>query len=485
MIVARLLMIAFVTGTLASNRAVAAERAESFDKAPDWDGFNNRSKAFEPRTIVQNFGFSRTQHAGGNGPGEIGGMITPAAEPAYYARKISTKTFEDILTASGTFNCTGRHFNLLICFFNADSINEWRTPNTVALRLYGRGDVFYAYVEYMTQRWRAGGDSPTPFPTVKDPETGRETFKGFPSNTKHRWSLKYDPKANNGAGAVFATIDDVTAVCHLDVGHQKDGAKFNRFGLLNVVKSADTGGEVWFDDVVVNGESESFDTDPKWEEFQNRREYVSEGIRPRFDYGYSETQFAGGKAKGELGGIVFRGDNRTAEKLSCFGDRLNQLSLDKPLVASGKIALRRAVSDSTVIIGFYNSKESLKTSDANKTGLPNGFLGVAVEGPSRDGFFVYPAANIGTGDLGGRYGEMPQIRPDGTSHDWSLKYEPRPDRSGVISVSLDGKSSELRISREDREKRAVFDRFGIVTTWIDGNQQQIYFDDLTYTWKQE
>src|SRR5207302_4513691 len=26
-----------------------------------------------------------------------------------------------------------------------------------------------------------------------------------------------------------------------------------------------------------------------------------------------------------------------------------------------------------------------------------------------------------------------------------------------------------------------FDRFGIVTTWIDGNAQRLYFDDLTYT----
>ena len=30
----------------------------------------------------------------------------------------------------------------------------------------------------------------------------------------------------------------------------------------------------------------------------------------------------------------------------------------------------------------------------------------------------------------------------------------------------------------------MFDRFGIITTWIDGNSQDIYFDDLSYTWKQ-
>ena len=62
---------------------------------------------------------------------------------------------------------------MLIGFFNSGMVNEWRTPNTVALRLLGRGDVFYAYVEYTTGKWRAGGDSPGGFATVKDEKTGR------------------------------------------------------------------------------------------------------------------------------------------------------------------------------------------------------------------------------------------------------------------------------------------------------------------------
>ncbi|MGE3315687.1 MAG: hypothetical protein AB7O26_11290 [Planctomycetaceae bacterium] len=484
-VVAFLLLATVAFGIGDNSPLAAAEKTENFDKPPNWHGFNNRSNVFEPRTITQNFGYSATQHAGGNGPGEFGGTITPAAEPAYYARKIRPKNFEETLTASGTFKSVAGHGNVLIGFFNADTINEWRTPNTVALRIYGRGDVFYAYVEYMSQKWRAGADSPQPFPMVKDPESGRETFKGFASNLKHRWSLKYDPKANNGDGAVIATIDDVTAVCHLDKGHKADGAIFNRFGLLNVVKSADTSGEIWIDDVEVNGETEAFDNDPKWQEFQNRREYISDGVRPRFDFGYSNTNHAVGNNRGELGGTVFRGDNRTPDKMAAFGDRLKRLSLDKPLVASGKVVLRRAVSDSTALIGFYNSRESLKSSDSQRSGLPNSFLGVAIEGPSRDGFFFYPAGNVGSGPLAGNYGDSPQILPDESSHDWSFKYEPTADGGGVATVSLDGKGSTLRISADDRKLGATFDRFGIVTTWIDGNQQLIYFDDLTYTWNQE
>lgn len=38
---------------------------------------------------------------------------------------------------------------------------------------------------------------------------------------------------------------------------------------------------------------------------------------------------------------------------------------------------------------------------------------------------------------------------------------------------------------DGRNKGTRFDRFGLVTTWIDGNSQTIYLDDLKYTWKQE
>jgi hypothetical protein len=133
------------------------ERTEHFDHDPGWDAHNNRSPVPRPRTIRQDFGFSNTAHAGGS-PGEMGGFLSPAAEPAYYAKKLPIRTFEDTLSAWGTLACTGRRFHALIGFFNANTLNEWRTPNTIALRISGRGDLFYAWLEYATGRWRAGGD---------------------------------------------------------------------------------------------------------------------------------------------------------------------------------------------------------------------------------------------------------------------------------------------------------------------------------------
>jgi hypothetical protein len=459
--------------------AVGKEKTEHFDKDPGWEGVNNRATTPEKRAVKQDFGYSRTNRAGGQ-RGEVGGFIAPAAEPAWYARKIEPKSFRDSLTASGKLRCDGSG-HVLIAFFNADTANEWRTPNSIAIRLLGRGDVFYAYVEYCTGRWRAGGDSPGGFATAKD-ETGRMNLRGFRADRVSEWTLKYDPKGNKGGGSITVTLGGETAVCHLDAGHQADGATFNRFGLLPVLKSADSGGEVWLDDVTVNGTSDDFAKDPQWEGMNNRKEYITAEVRPRFDFGYTPTRHAGGLEAGELGGLVFRGDCRYKERLAAYGDRLAELTLDKPLKASGKVALRRAVSDSTVLIGFYRSKDSLEMNPSQESGWPKSFLGVAIEGPSREGFLFYPAYRVGgsQGYAGGD--DRPHIMPDGKPHDWSLTYDPQAAGRGRITVTLDGKPVSLEL--EKGKGTARFDRFGLVTTWIDGNAQRIYFDDLTYTFEQ-
>src|SRR5262245_24110014 len=152
-----ILVAAFVVCGVAA-ALLAAERTEHFDKDPGWEGRTNRSEAQKPREVRQDFGHSSTNHAGGKA-GEVGGLITPAAEPAYYGKRLEPKTFADGLTASGRLMVKGPESHVLLGFFNADTVNEWRTPNTIAIRINGRGNVFYAYVEYATNRWRAGADS--------------------------------------------------------------------------------------------------------------------------------------------------------------------------------------------------------------------------------------------------------------------------------------------------------------------------------------
>lgn len=465
--------------------AGAEERTERFDRDPGWDSHNNRSAPSPPREIRQNFGYSNTSHSGGK-PGEIGGLITPAAEPAFYAKKLTQCSFNDRLIASGNLVCTGKQFHALIGFFNADTVNEWRTPNTIALRISGRGEIFYAWLEYCTGRWRAGGDRPLGFPTEKDPKTARMRLKGFPLEGVHRWSLEYDPQGNDGRGAVTATIDGVKAVCHLAPGHKDDGAAFNRFGLLNVMKSAAAGGEIWVDDIAVNGQREDLSKDPGWQGFQNRRTHATTNVRPRFDFGFSPTQFARGRQAGELGGLLFRGDCRYPDRMAYYADRLGELTLEKPLRASGKVCLRRGVTDSSVLIGFFHSKDSMTVNPSQASGTPKSFLGISTDGPSREGFYFAPIYRVNSDAQGYASSQPPRIYPDGKSHDWALEYSPdAAGGRGQIQVTLGQQSVKLVLGAGHKQLGARFDRFGLITTWIDGNGQTLYFDDLAYTCKQE
>jgi hypothetical protein len=106
--------------------ARAGERFESFDKDPGWDGHHNRS--VRPQTIDQDFGWSGATTNAGGAAGELGGFIMPAAEPAFYAKRIPTRTFGDVLTASGTLMVEKGAGHALVGFFNDRTLNEWRTP---------------------------------------------------------------------------------------------------------------------------------------------------------------------------------------------------------------------------------------------------------------------------------------------------------------------------------------------------------------------
>ena len=478
--------IPFVLGVLPlAALAIAAPeetRTETFDRDPRWIGVNNRAaREREPVTIRQDFGYWPTNRAGGD-RGEIGGFVTPAGEAAHYAKRIEARTLDDRLEASGTFYSPPGAYHVLLGFFRHDTTNEWRTPSTIALRLNGRGDRFFAYVEYCTARWRAGGDT-EPFPFTTDASTGRSTPVGFACGKPYRWTLSYDPR---GGGEVTATIGGATASCRLDDGHKADGALFDRFGLLNVVKSADTGGEVYLDDVTVGGALERFDVDPGWEGRSNRRTYESTLVRPRCDVGHSLTNLAGGRSAGELGGVVFRGDCRYPERMAAIGDAVGPLSLERPFRASGKVAVTRGVSDSTTLFGFYSSEDSLRSNPSQKQGIPESVVGIHIEGPSRDGFLFYPVHRVRGGE--GRSGlsaDAPPIHPDGASHDWTLEYDPSgAGGRGRVTVSLDGRTASLDLAPGDKGGATRLDRFGIVTSWIDGNSQSVYWDDITYTMKQ-
>jgi hypothetical protein len=456
-------------------------KTEHFDRDPNWDALNNR--AAKPVKIRQDFGYR---------DGRLGGAITIAGEPAWYAKPIPVLTLDQPISASGKLVCKDRPGMAMIGFFNAGTTNAWRTPNSIALRVHCRGERFFVYEEYCTGRWRAGSNR---FTGPADKQ--RDLEAGFASGDRaYEWSLKYDPQGNDGGGTITAVIDGLTTITPLNPGHKQDGAKLNRFGLFNVMKHADEEAEVWIGDLAIDSEKQDLSSDPKWEARHNRREYESRDKRPFSDYGFSDTHFAGGKAKGELGGLTFRGDIRLPDGVNYIGDRLEPLNLDKPLKASGRIVYRRGVQDSSTLIGFFHLPTSVTINpNAPKSPrnwfdyLPRNFCGVAVKGPTREGYFFHPTYRVSADEGGGNPGDAiancPRLNPDGIARDWSFEYDPdAAGGKGAITVTLDGKSAVLELKEGHKSAGATFNRFGIVSNWVDGNGQVVYLDDVTYTFKQ-
>src|SRR6185436_441787 len=162
------------------------------------------------------------------------------------------------------------------------------------------------------------------------------------------------------------------------------------------------------------------------------------------------------------------------------------LSLNHPLHAEGKVGFHRGVSDSTTLIGFFHSTDSMRSNDSQNSATPENFVGAAIEGPSSEGFYLYPTYGLdqeGVRASGNRGTPTPPcIYPNGVSRDWTLDYHPDGNGgTGNIVVTLDGQAVTLNLDPGHKQIGAHFNRFGIITTHIDGSGQTVYFDDLTYT----
>lgn len=445
-------------------------RTENFDTDPHWHAHNNRMVDEPGRETVQQFGYSPTSHAG-RARGEMGGSMQTAAERAFYARQLeSSLTLNDSLSASGRFTfAPGRATGpFLIGFFDFETSFGWRTPNSLAFRIDGRGNVLHVHIEYCTGLWRAGAGV---IGTV-DADNGRLNPVEFPASGTYDWSFDYDPNRKRAAFSFGGYAGEMPV--QLEPG---DGATFDRFGLFNVMKSSDNRLEVYFDDVTINGELETFDADPRWAAEGNQVSYHARIVRPWFDFGYSDTSYAGA-ARGEMGGTIFRGDYRFPNTIAFYGDRTSPLSLAAPLEAHGRVAMLRSISDAGVLIGWFHSERSIE-GGTDKSTVPQDFLGAFIEGPSSDGFYFRPVYRV-HGEDGG-VGRGPYIYPDAVARDWRIRYSPE---TRTLTVELDGEKAAIEFPAERIETGASFNRFGIITTQIDGNYEIVYFDDLAYTIEQ-
>ena len=447
----------------------ATQRSEDFSADPGWEGKANRIDPADARTVVQDFGYSRTNYAGSDTAGEIGGRISRSLTPATYAKIIPTKTLNDRLTASGKFavaQADGGSGTLIGWFNNAS--RGWRTPNSMAFRLDGNGGKYWVFFEYGTQNYRTGGGVTFEGERYQTTNTPPQLADG----TVHTWSLTYDPEGAGGDGELTFVMDGETYTAPMRPGHKVDGAIFDRFGMFNQQTSGE-GMTVYLSDLVIDGEQQDLRADPEWEGKGNRTTFKDLAVRPYHNFGYSQTNHAGGEV-GEIGGIIWRIEEKNPEQTGYYADRIGLLTMDDQLKASGKVAMIRAGVDSAVLIGWFNSETYIGAP-------PENFVGIMIEGPSRVGRYFRPICSNSQGKHEGMQ-QGPVIKPNGEHHQWSLDYDPEAnDGKGRITVTFDDETIALDLRPGVRAGGAGFDWFGLLSWRRGGHHVDIYFDDLSYT----
>jgi hypothetical protein len=446
-----------------------------FDTDPRWEGYRNRLVPDDLPVTRQDFGHRTSRKAGGRQAGEIGGRVQRSVTPAYYAKGIEQVTLDQKLNASGRFAVHNDESNTgtLFGWFNAELSRGWRTAHSLAFRIDGNGGKYWVFFEYGTGDWMTGcrgcfeGDA---YQTTKT--------KPFPADgTPHDWTLVYDPAGADGNGLITFTLDGTPYDLPLAPGHKQRGATFNQFGIFNQ-QAAGGGMDVFFDDLVLNGRPIDLGTDPKWDAKGNHVEFQDRVRRPLHDFGFSPTRHAGGKAAGEIGGLVWRD-----EAPSYYADKVGPLGLDDALTASGKVAFTGAGSDSGVYIGWFDSTSKRAAPAATEDRAQRNFLAILIEGPSRVGHYFRPCYRCADGG-GVTADDGAIVRPDGRVHDWAIRYDPAgAGGNGLITVTFDNKDQSLPLRPGDKARGATFDRFGLFNLQSGGNYVFVYVDDLAYTFR--
>jgi hypothetical protein len=470
-------------------------KVEHFDNDPGWESYNNRIAPKSAKTVRQDFGYCSTAFAGA-APGEIGGTIWRCSKQASYADKVPAKTLHDRLSASGTFAITksSGSSGVFIGWFKADQ-PETSRQNSLGLRLAGEGSGARLTLQLVTATNQACGTKITPWVVDKTKPRGagrkyRPTAIGN-DGTRYTWKLDYDPEANDGHGQMQFTIrsnrekpeefEGKTFTVPLPQGYKAQDTTFDRFGLVNSMRPGNAM-SIYLDDLEYDGQKRDFAADPGWIGRGNHAQYERRDEGGAHDFGYSESNFAGG-APGELGGMIWR-----SGVYGYYADRVGPLSLNDRLEASGKVVLRVGPPDSGMYIGWFNSAE--KELSPQQAGS---FLGIKIGGPTRVGHYfvpVYASALTSRPERGDlqhppnisvERGVGPVLVPQKT-FDWKLTYDPAANNGGgAIEVTLGPESVTLPLKPGDHAKGATLDRFGLFTTYRGGSYVRIYFDDVAYT----
>jgi hypothetical protein len=462
------IMVMLMIGILCANPIEAVEpslKTEKFDQDPGWDSYNNRIEPDHVATVAQDFGYSRTNHAG-QARGEIGGQLWRSPTPAFYADHIATKTLDDKLTASGTYVVikTDGGSGVFFGWFNANQPGGGRPPNSLGWYLDGERSGTWLLFLVLTGKNKSHGAFVNEFRGPRIPNDG----------SRHTWEIVYDPQANQNNGAISFVWDGGEPVISDLPPHIKaEGAILNRFGMMNIQKSGG-GFHIYVDDLQYDGKQEDFEQDPQWTTQGNRRTYQETEVTGAHQFGFSQTDFAG-SSRGEMGGIFWRAE----EPYGYYGDPVGPLTLEDSLFASGRMSFKVGAPDSAMHFGWFNSASRHESGPLSINKPPRQFVGATIEGPSRIGHYFRPSYAT---PMGWRLDVGPVLYPSDKKHSWSMSYDPKAaDGKGAITVTLDDQSATLNLEPGQKTAGAVFDRFGVFTSRSGGSQIKAYFDDLQYT----
>jgi hypothetical protein len=449
------------------------QSVQHFDVNPHWDSQNNDVKV-KPIPVTQDFGFSNTNHAAGAAAGEIGGRIQRSTKPAYYGMQlVQPATLDQKLHCSGQFVIakTKASSGLYFGWFNTGTM-EARPRNWMGLLLNGESNGVEVHAGFKT----AGGHSEGIRATGTGPTVdGVRQKKLIPSGIVYTFDYVYDPEGNGGAGEVIFTLGGTGPLTggpftfKVSPDQRKAGATFNAFGIVNSQSSGDQF-EVYFDDLAVNGQKLTFDSDPKWIAKNNRDQHEDYGLDGAHHFGFSDTALAGGK-RGELGGLIF---SSAAYPGYCAAN-IGRLSLDNRLIASGKLALKEYGSDGGMYVGWFDSK---------KRGYPPvNIVGALIDGTTSSGPRFRACVASSDAKLEHcQWETSAPIAPDGAAHSWKIEYAPEDgDGRGRLTVWLDQRQDSFVLPDGIKKKGATFDRFGLFVHEAGGRGSLIYLDDLEYT----
>ena len=445
-------------------------KTEHFDHDPNWEGFNNHVHPTRPKPVVQDFGYISDASAS-----QIGGRVTRASQPAYYAAALAPKTLDDKLTASGTFQLTSSSASSGIFFgwFNSrQQADSGRPVQSLGLDFDGEKHGARLAVRLISRSNKSCGTFITPFIPGKYRPTPIRN-----DGTRYTWTLLYDPATNNGLGQFAFRIQSDAAdhepfegkwfTVDLPAGFKADGAMFDRFGLMNGLKPG-ASMTIAFQKLELDGKELDPSRASEWISAGNRTNYTESNPAGAHNFGFSpQTSFAGG-APGEIGGNFWR-----SGAFACYADRVGPLTPEQPLEARGRVVLLVGAPDSDMYLGWFNSAA---------TNSPHGstpvFIGVHVGGPTRVGHYFQPGYCTGERVRTGKTG--PILKP-GQSYEWSLRYEPDGTNGSEITVRLGNESVSLPMKKAQFPEDTHFDRFGFFTSTIGGQMVRVFFDDLQYT----